>query len=128
MRTLVAVLAVLTTAGPAFAQVKYVDEAGSTHYAQSESMVPERYRTKAQPLGPLPSVSVRGSMQGGSYGGLSSSRGHSAPSRLDLEDAKNERNMKDAADRNLAQKQADEAKKAENNRCVGNKHRSSPCF
>jgi len=45
-----------------------------------------------------------------------------------LEDAENARNMRDAAEKNLAQKKSDEAKKAEFNRCVGDKQRSSPCF
>jgi hypothetical protein len=67
-------------------------------------------------------------MQGGSLGGLSPVVGQSGPSRIDLEDAENARNMRDAAEKNLAQKKSDEAKKAEFNRCVGDKQRSSPCF
>ena len=128
MRIVVALLAMLAVAGPTSAQVKYVDEAGVTHYAQSESMVPERYRTKAKRLGSLPSVSVSGPMQGGSYGGLPPVGGHSGPSRIDLENTENARNMRDAAEKNLAQKRSDEAKRAEFNRCVGDKQRSSPCF
>jgi len=123
----VALLAILALARPTSAQVKYVDEAGVTHYAQSGWMVPERYRAKAKRLGPLPFVSVTGPMQGGSPGGLPPV-GNSGPSRIDLEDAENARNMRDAAEKNLAQKKSDEAKKAEFNRCVGDKQRSSPCF
>jgi len=128
MRIIVALLALLVVAGPTSAQVKYVDETGATHYAQSEWMVPERYRAKAKRLGSLPFVSVSGPMQGGSYGGLSPVGGHSGPSRIDLEDAENARNMREAAEKNLAQKRNDEAKRAEFNRCVGDKQRSSPCF
>jgi len=128
MRIIVALLAVLVVAGPTSAQVKYVDEAGVTHYAQSEWMVPERYRAKAKRLGSLPSVSLSGPMQGGSYGGLSPVAGHGGPSRRELEDAENARNMREAAEKNLAQKRSDETKRAEFNRCVGDKQRSSPCF
>ena len=128
MRIVVALLAILMVAGPTSAQVKYVDDAGVTHYAQSELMVPGRYRAKAKRLGSLPFVSVSGPMQGGSPGGLSPVGGQSGPSRIDLEDAENARNMRDAAEKNLAQKKSDEAKKAEFNRCVGDKQRSSPCF
>ena len=129
MRIIVALLALLVVAGPTSAQVKYVDEAGATHYAQSEWMVPERYRTKAKRLGSLPFVSVSGPMQGGgSSSGLSPAGGPSGPSRIDLEDAENARNMREAAEKSLAQKRNDEAKRAEFNRCVGEKQRSSPCF
>jgi len=128
MRIVVALLAILVVAGPTLAQVKYVDDAGVTHYAQSELMVPERYRAKARRLGSLPFVSVSGPMQGGSPGGWSLPGGQSGPSRIDLEDAENARNMRDAAEKNLAQKRSDEAKKAEFNRCVGDRQRSSPCF
>jgi hypothetical protein len=44
-----------------------------------------------------------------------------------LEDAENARNMREAAEKSLAQRRNDEAKRAEFNRCVGEK-RSSPCF
>ena len=128
MRIIVALLALLAVAGPTSAQVKYIDETGGTHYAQSEWMVPERYRAKAKRLGSLPFVSVSGPMQGGSSGGLSPVGGQSGPSRIDLEDAENARNMREAAERNLAQKRSDEAKRAEFNRCLGDKQRSSPCF
>jgi len=127
MRIVVALLGVLVVAGPTSAQVKYVDEAGVTHYAQSEWMVPERYRAKAKRPGSLPFVSVSGPMQGGSSGGLSPAGGSSGPSRIDLEDAENARNMREAAEKSLAQRRNDEAKRAEFNRCVGEK-RSSPCF
>ena len=128
MRIVGALVAMLAVAGPASAQVKYEDDAGVTHYAQSELMVPERYRAKVKRLGPLPFVSLSGPMQGGSPGVLSPVGGPSGPSRIDLEDAENARNMRDAAEKNLAQKRSDEAKKAEFNRCVGDKQRNSPCF
>ena len=124
---LLGVLVVLVVAGPTSAQVKYVDEAGVTHYAQSEWMVPERYRAKAKRPGPLPFVSVSGPMQGGLPGGSSPAGGPSGPSRIELQDAENARNMREAAEKSLAQRRDDEAKKAEFNRCVGEK-RSSPCF
>jgi hypothetical protein len=61
---------ILAVAGRSAAQpVRYVDENGSTHYAQNESMVPEQYRGKLQGLGNLPTVRVEGSQQGGSSGG-----------------------------------------------------------
>ena len=127
MRIVVATLAMLVVAGPTSAQVKYVDESGVTHYAQSEWMVPERYRAKAKRPSSLPFVSVSGPMQGASSGGLSPAGGPSGPSRIDLEDAENARNMREAAEKSLAQRRNDEAKRAEFNRCVGEK-RSSPCF
>jgi len=40
--------------------VKYVDEAGQTHYVQNENLIPEKYRGKAAPVTGLPSVQVGG--------------------------------------------------------------------
>ena len=128
MRIVVALLSIFVVVEPTSAQVKYIDEAGVTHYTQSEWMVPERYRAKAKRPGSLPFVSVSGPMQGGSSGGVSPVVGQSGPSRIDLQDAENARNMRDAAERNLAERRSDEAKRAEFNRCVGEKPRSAPCF
>jgi len=73
----------LTCVAPADAQVRYVDEQGGTHWAQSADLVPEKYRAAAtRPT--LPSVSYKGEQGGafvpggGSYGGSSGgSRGGS---------------------------------------------------
>lgn len=78
---------VLAVAGQSAAQVRYVDEQGNAHWAQSSDLVPEKYRAAAT-LPVLPSVTYKGA-QGGAVvpgGGTSyspsSSRGSSnAPAR-----------------------------------------------
>lgn len=127
MKTIVAGLAVLALAGPVSAQVKYVDEAGITHYAQTESMVPERYRPKAKPVRRLPPVRTPGAQGGAEWSGPLRG-GPSGPSRVEKEDQQRAREMSNAAAQNAARKQEEQARKDEFNRCVGTPNRSTPCF
>jgi hypothetical protein len=128
MNTLVAALAVLALAGPAFAQVKYVDEAGNPHYAQSENMVPKRYRAKAKPLPRLPWVRIPGTQGGAEWSGPLQKGSAMGPTRVEMEDQQRAGEMASAAAQNAAQKREDQSKKDEFNRCVGTKGRTSPCF
>ena len=128
MNTLVAVLTVLALAGPAFAQVKYVDEAGNTHYAQSEGMVPKQYRAKAKSLPRLPWVRMPGAQGGADWSGPLQTGPSGGPTRVEKEDHQRAQEMSSAAAQNAAQKREDQSRKDEFNRCVGTKNRTSPCF
>jgi hypothetical protein len=108
---------IVIPAGPSFGQVKYLDEAGNTHYVQSDSMVPEQYRAKTKAVGPLPSVSTPGAQGGRPYSGPLYGVGGS--SRMEQEEQQRARNMTNAAEQNAGQKRADDAKKDAYNRCVG---------
>ena len=46
MKTIIATFALIALAGPAFAQVKYTDDKGQTHYVGSIEQVPAQYRPK----------------------------------------------------------------------------------
>ena len=128
MKALLVALGLLVLPGPVLAQVKYVDEAGNTHYAQSEAMVPARYRAKAKPLPRLPSVRTPGAQGGAEWSGPLRGGYSGGPTRVEQEDQQRARDMTGAAAQNAAQKRQDQAKKDEFNRCVGDKHRSSSCF
>jgi len=128
MKALLTVLAVLMLPEPVLAQVKYVDDAGNTHYAQSEAMVPQRYRAKAKPLPRLPSVRTPGAQGGAEWSGPLRGGYSGGPTRVEQEDQQRARDMSNAAAQSAALKRQDQAKKDEVNRCVGDKHRSSPCF
>jgi hypothetical protein len=106
-------------AGKSFGQLKYVDEAGTSHYVQSEAMVPEQYRAKTKSVGSLPSVNLSGSMQAEVRGGSLLPSRSSGQSRMEREDEERKQNMKRAAEENLKEKHADQRKRDDYNRCVG---------
>jgi hypothetical protein len=116
---------IVTPAGQSSAQVKYVDEAGNTHYAQSEAMVPEQYRAKTKAVGALPSVMMPGAQGGAPYTGSSGSSYSRGSSRIDQEDAQNRQNLQSAAEQNLQQKREDQQKRDSFNRCVGSNRSSN---
>ncbi len=117
---------IVLPAGQSSAQVKYVDEQGNTHYVQSDSMVPEQYRAKAKPIGPLPTVRAEGAQGGRPYTGLYGGYGGSSgPSMVEREAEQNAQRIRSAAEQNLEQKRQDKAKQDAFNRCVGTKQ---TCF
>jgi hypothetical protein len=128
MKTSVAVLVVFALAGPAVAQVKYVDEAGNSHYVQNENMVPEQYRAKVRPVTSLPSVRIDGPQGGAPYSGPMYGVGQFGSGRLESQDRRQQNDYRQAGEQNLAQKRADEAKRAACNRSTGSARLSVDCL